>query len=123
MEYAVRAFEELDAKYVELAQDQDIFASGESPNDLVSLTWQDGVIGLLVHASSFTPSFFDLKSGIAGEVLQKLTQYNAPTAFVMGDLTQFDVRIQELVHDHRRHQTIRFFEEQVPATEWLANRV
>lgn len=107
------------ATILEVSPNQSLFGSGEDPNDLISLLWGAGAKALLAYDTSFAPAFFDLKSGLAGAVFQKLVNYRLPAALVMEDLTKHDQRVQELAHDHRRHPVVRFFSTREAALDWL----
>jgi len=50
---------------------------------------------LIVNQASITEAFFDLKTGIAGEILQKFTNYNVKIA-IIGD---FDIYISKSLRD------------------------
>ena len=94
---------------------------GEDPNALISFAWENDAAGLLIHDTALSAKFFDLKSGVAGEALQKLVNYNCKTAFVMSDLDAEDIRVRELAHDHRRHPMVQFFSERDLALAWLSS--
>ncbi len=76
--------------------------------------------GLLLEEAQISASFFDLRTGFAGEVLQKFTNYRARLAIVAADAAAHGSRFSELVYEHRSHQTVRFFETEQLARRWLA---
>ena len=43
---------------------------------------------IIVHEKNIAPAFFDLKSGLAGEILQKFSTYNVKLAIV-GDFSKY----------------------------------
>ena len=45
--------------------------------------------GIIVHQESIDPGFFDLKSGLAGEMLQKVVNYRLRLAIV-GDFSVYE---------------------------------
>ena len=47
-----------------------------------------GVRSVIIGKENFTPEFFDLKTGIAGEILQKFSTYNFGLAIV-GDFSGY----------------------------------
>ena len=119
MDAQIKTLEGPGGSIVEVLPDQNLFGQGEEPNDLLGLAWGAEALGLLLHGSAFAPQFFDLKTGIAGEVLQKMVNYHCRAAFLIEDLEAYDIRVQELAHDHRRHPTVRFFSEKEAALDWL----
>ncbi len=78
-----------------------------------------GKDGLLLTQADLTADFFDLQTGIAGELFQKCTNYQIQLALVVTDLQAYSPRIAELAFEHRHHRLIRFFESVAQAKAWL----
>jgi hypothetical protein len=78
-----------------------------------------GFLGLLLTEDDMAREFFDLHSGLAGELLQKCTNYQLALALVVQDLSVYSPRILELAYEHRKHPSIRFFGDVQSATTWL----
>jgi hypothetical protein len=78
--------------------------------------------GLLLSEPDLCPAFFDLRSGLAGEVFQKFVNYRAPLAIVLPDSNAHGERFSELVYEHRQHATLRFFPDEGAARRWLASK-
>ncbi|MPV87103.1 DUF4180 domain-containing protein [Georgenia ruanii] len=62
--------------------------SGQDALDLVGEAWASGAELVAVPASRLTPAFFDLRSGHAGEFVQKLVNYRMRLA-VLGDISAY----------------------------------
>jgi uncharacterized protein DUF4180 len=75
--------------------------------------------GLLLDESELGEKFFDLRSGLAGEVLQKFTNYRVRLAIVIADANVYGGRFSELVREHRAHDAVRFFDSAQRARQWL----
>lgn len=75
--------------------------------------------GLLLDESQLGADFFDLRTGLAGEVLQKFTNYRVRLAIVVADARACGSRFSELVHEHRSHNAVRFFDDEQRARQWL----
>lgn len=78
-----------------------------------------GADGLLLTERELGPAFFDLSTGIAGELFQKATNYRLPLALVLLDPNIYGARFGELAYEHRRHPLIRFFLTEAEASAWL----
>jgi hypothetical protein len=76
--------------------------------------------GLLLDESQLGADFFELRTGLAGEVLQKFTNYRARLAIVIADASAYGSRFSELVYEHRSHNAVRFFEFEQLARRWLS---
>jgi hypothetical protein len=78
--------------------------------------------GLVLSEADLPAAFFDLRTGFAGELFQKVANYRARLALVLHDPTAHGERFGELVHEHRNHPAIRFFADEAAAREWLLAR-
>lgn len=97
-------------------------ASGKDANLIVEQALaRDGSTVLLME-SDFDPAFFDLRSGLAGEVLQKMVNFRLPTAVVVSDPARHGERFRELAWEHGAHPLVRFFTTEDDARQWLAAR-
>ena len=76
--------------------------------------------GLVLDEQQLAADFFDLRTGLAGEVLQKFTNYRARLAIVIADDTAYGSRFSELIYEHRTHRSVRFFATEQLARQWLA---
>lgn len=79
-----------------------------------------GATGLILTEAELSPQFFDLRTGVAGELFQKFTNYRLPIAIVLADHEAYGQRFSELAREHRGHNLIRFFYSLEPAQAWLA---
>ena len=75
---------------------------------------------VLLHAENLPPEFFDLSSGVAGALLQKLRNYRIRLAVVLaGDVTAVSRRFGEMVAEERRGRWFGLFVDQAAALAWL----
>ncbi|MCH7400850.1 DUF4180 domain-containing protein [Belliella kenyensis] len=66
-----------------------------------------------------TPSFFDLKTGIVGEVLQKFSQYKFPLTIV-GDFSKYDsTSLKKFIFESNKGKQIGFLSSTDEALEKL----
>jgi hypothetical protein len=78
--------------------------------------------GLLLNEGDLARPFFDLKTGLAGDLFQKCVNYRIPLAIVIADETAHGDRFAELVREHKSHPTVRFFSTPGAAASWLSAR-
>ena len=57
--------------------------------DLLGNVIHKGIYKMILNESQITPLFFDLSTGVAGEVLQKFSNYNVQLAIV-GDFKKYN---------------------------------
>jgi hypothetical protein len=83
---------------------------------------EHGTYALLLDAGALPAAFFDLRTGVAGEVTQKLANYGVRMAAVLPDLAAQAPRFQEFAREANRGRQLRFFATRDEAVEWLAAR-
>jgi PadR family transcriptional regulator, regulatory protein AphA len=76
--------------------------------------------GLVIDEKDLNPDFFDLKTGFAGQVLQKFVSYRTKLAVIVRDPSVHGGRFGELMHEHRIHPIVRFFSAEQSARQWLS---
>jgi hypothetical protein len=78
-----------------------------------------GSDALILTEADLSSEFFDLKSGIAGELFQKFQNYKLCVALIVAEPLKHGERFNELAREHRSHNSIRVCRSQQEALEWL----
>ena len=91
--------------------------SAQHISDLIGACW--GMDGLILQETDLASNFFELRSGLLGELFQKCTNCGLRLAMVLLDPASHGERFSELVHEHRSHRMIRFFASSTEAKAWL----
>jgi hypothetical protein len=108
-----------DEQNIILAADSDIFIdSFQTISDTVGKCY--GADGLILTEQDVSPEFFNLRMGLAGELFQKFTNYQVKLALVLQNTDAYGERFSELVHEHKKHSVIRFFDSVDEARVWLS---
>jgi hypothetical protein len=89
------------------------------PADVFTRCVEAGAPALLLDSAAFPPEFFDLSTGIAGELLHKLSTYRIRLAGVVPDPSAHSERFAEFVRESNRGSQFRFFETREQAVAWL----
>ncbi len=79
------------------AADGPIVRSGSDAGDLIGAAWGEQAALVAVPLARLDPAFLDLKSGLAGEVIQKFVNYGLRLAIV-GDISA-EVAASRALHD------------------------
>lgn len=79
----------------------------------------DDVQRLLLYSDNLSARFFDLSTGDAGEILQKLRNYHLRLAIVRSPELALSRRFEELLVDERRGPHFRMFDDRPAALAWL----
>ncbi len=86
--------------------------------DLIGLCGEQNADRLLVRTDNLPDEFFDLKSGLAGTMLQKFMTYHLTAAFVVPP-TKLQGRFKELANESARNPHFHIFAEENEALNWL----
>jgi hypothetical protein len=96
-------------------------ASAADVRTLLEWCFSAGSRAALLYAENLPSEFFDLSSGVAGEVLQKLRNYHVRLAVVAPPgSVRFSSRFGELLEEARRGPDFGVFETREAARAWLA---
>jgi hypothetical protein len=74
---------------------------------------------LILTENDLAREFFDLRSGLAGEVFQKFINYKLRVAIVLPDPEAYGERFGELAYEHTTHGMIWFVRSTDEAKAWL----
>lgn len=92
------------------------FAAIGSADDIVDILGNASYLNctrVIIHSDSFATGFFDLRTGLAGEILQKFSNYRMRLAIV-GDFSQLKSRSwRDFIRESNRGKTVCF----VPTVE------
>ena len=78
-----------------------------------------GAQGLILREHDLAPAFFDLRTGLAGELFQKFINYKLRVAIVLPHPEVYGERFSELAYEHASHNMIRFVGSTDEAKAWL----
>ena len=97
-----------DVKIVEILSEGIIIHSVADGLDLMGNLYYQDINRIILHERNLTPDFFDLKSGIAGEILQKFSNYRVRLAIV-GDFTKYTSKsLRDFIRESNKGKQIHF---------------
>ncbi len=92
----------------EVQTDDDAIRVTGDALDLLADAHDQGADGMIVYERSLTPAFFDLRTGLAGDILQKFSIYGMRLAIV-GEFDTYDSKsLQAFIIECNRSRQIRF---------------
>ena len=94
-------------------------ADAFSPNAVVATSFEEGVHALLLEREALPETFFDLRTGIAGELAQRVALYGVRVACVVPDLSSRSERFREYARESNLGSQLRFFQTRAEAEAWL----
>mgnify|MGYP000882376860 CR=1 FL=1 len=76
--------------------------------DILADAGYNGSTGLIIHSDTLSRDFFDLKSGLAGEILQKFSNYRMHLA-IIGDFSDVKSKaLRDFIRESNTRGTINF---------------
>ncbi len=98
----------------------EILPSGAfSAHSVVSAAFETGAAAVLIDRPALPDAFFDLRSGLAGDLAQRLTLYGLRAACVVPDLAVHPERFREFAREANRGECVRVFATRDDAVAWL----
>lgn len=108
-------------KIAEIVSADIIIRSAQDGLDLLGNIYYQGFDKLIIYEKNLTPEFFDLKTKIAGDILQKFSNYRMGLAIV-GDFEKYQSKsIRDFIFESNKTKHINFTETLENALERLGN--
>ena len=108
-------------KIGEITSDKVILKTTEDGLTLLGDLYYQGYDKIILHEKNITPQFFDLKTGIAGEILQKFAQYRIPLAIV-GDFSKYTSNsLKDFIFESNKGKFISFVSTREEAIKILSD--
>lgn len=109
-----------DKKIAEVISDETIISTAEDGLDLLGNLYYQGFDSIVLYENNVTPDFFDLKNGIAGEILQKFSTYRVKLAIV-GDFSKYSSKsLTDFIYESNRGKHINFVNSTTEAIKILS---
>ncbi|WP_276346078.1 DUF4180 domain-containing protein [Daejeonella sp. JGW-45] len=95
-------------KIAEIISDDIVLRSVEDGLDLLGNLYYQGFDKIFIHEKNITLDFFDLKTKLAGEVLQKFAQYRMPLT-IIGDFSKSESKsLTDFIYESNKGRQINF---------------
>jgi PadR family transcriptional regulator, regulatory protein AphA len=105
-------------RYVEGAASEELLQSERNAVELIGLCGEYDAQRLLLYDRNLPAAFFDLKTGLAGAILQKFVTYHMKVALVIQS-AQVHGRFKEFVVEANRGSHFHAFDNKDEAERWL----
>ena len=92
----------------EIISDSIIINETQDALDIMAESNYMGSWKIIMHEKNIIAGFFDLKTGLAGEILQKFSTYNVQLAIV-GDFTKYSGKsLKDFIYESNKYGRINF---------------
>ena len=109
----------LDQSIAEAPRNVVLLDRAAAASDLIEFCLNHRMRRVLLYSEGLAADFFDLKTGVAGTVLQKCRQYRLRLAVVLDQRLSLSDRFRELVAEENRSPYVRFSRSAEEARDWL----
>ena len=110
-----------DTKIAEVISEGTVINSVEDGLDLLGNLYYQDFDKIIIHEKNVTPDFFDLKNRMAGEILQKFSNYRVRLAIV-GDFSKYTSKsMNDFIYESNKGGFINFVNSQSEAVQVLSN--
>lgn len=114
-----RVIEIREKKYIECASAETPLRTEQDAIDLISVCFESDTNLLLIQAQALAEDFFQLRTGLAGSVLQKFINYNVKVAVVLTDQQKVKGKFKEFITEANKGNSFRVFCDKEEAENWL----
>jgi hypothetical protein len=92
----------------DIQSDQIIINETQDALDIMANANYQGASCIILHEQNIAPKFFDLKTGLAGDILQKFSNYNTRLAIV-GDFTKYESKsLCDFIRESNKYGRVNF---------------
>jgi hypothetical protein len=92
----------------EIIADEILITETQDALDIMGDVTYNGSSRIIMHEKNITPDFFDLKTGIAGDILQKFSTYGVRLAIV-GDFSKYSSKsLRDFIFESNNYRHVNF---------------
>lgn len=107
-------------KIAEVSAKEQLISNPEDGLQLLADLYYQDVDRIIIYEKNISPDFFDLKTGIAGEILQKFSNYRVRLAIV-GDFSSYTRKsIKDFIYESNNGKQVNFLPSLEEALEKLS---
>tara|TARA_B100001105_G_C22053681_1_gene299319 strand:- start:50 stop:394 length:345 start_codon:yes stop_codon:yes gene_type:complete len=89
-------------------ESDDILHDAQEAAELLMNCHYQGADSLIIREENLPAAFFDLKTGLAGDILQKFSTYSGRLA-VIGDFSKYDSKsLRDFIYESNKGRRINF---------------
>jgi hypothetical protein len=104
----IKAHKVNDTEIAEIISDKILIQNAEDGLDLMGTVYYQGFDKLIIHQQNLTADFFDLKNKMAGEILQKFSNYRVRLV-IIGDFSIFESKsLNSFIYESNKGKQVNF---------------
>ena len=92
----------------EIISDELVIQNVAEATDLLGDIYYQGYDQVIIYEKNISPEFFDLKTKIAGEILQKFSMYRV-SLFIVGDVSRYENKsLKDFIFESNKGKHVNF---------------
>ena len=104
----IKTHHQEEKQVAEIVSDEIIIRSAEEALDLMGNLYYQGFDKIILYQENLSPEFFDLENGMAGEILQKFSNYRMQLA-VVGDFSGHTRKsVRDFIYESNQGRQVNF---------------
>jgi hypothetical protein len=97
-----------DIQIAEIISDKILIKETQDALDIMANINYQGSDKIIIHEKNLSPNFFDLKTRLAGEILQKFSNYRVQLV-IIGDFSKYSSKsLKDFIFESNKHGHINF---------------
>jgi hypothetical protein len=110
-----------DTKIAEVISVDNIIAGIEDGLELLGNLYYQDFDKIIIYEKNIIPAFFDLKTGVAGEILQKFSNYRVRLV-IIGEFSKYNSKsLKDFIYESNKGRQINFVSSRSEALKVLSN--
>jgi len=118
-----KVIEKNNSRYIECDSAEAPLRSEQDALDLIGACFENETSLVILHAGMLSDDFLNLRTGLAGQILQKLINYHIKAAAVIAHGPEIQGRFKELLAESNKGNDFRVFGSTADAESWLLGGV
>lgn len=114
-----KVIEKVGKKYIEFASAETPLRTEQEALDIIAICFENDASHIMLRAEALTDDFFKLRTGLAGQVLQKFINYRIKVAAVISNEHIITGKFKELIAESNKGNDFRVFSDVTEAENWL----
>lgn len=106
-------------KYIEFISTSEPLSTENDALDFIALCWEHEANALMIHYETLSEDFFNLKTKVAGNIIQKFINYGIKAATIVPQETIQEGRFKEMAMETNKGNHFRLYESKEEAEKWL----
>lgn len=87
--------------------------------DIIGMCLSTGITRIVLRNNVLSQEFINLKTGLAGLVLQKFMNYQIKVSAIIEDRNSIQGRFKELMYELDKNNNFRVFDNDLDAENWI----